>query len=494
MLDGARRADARADRGGRFARPGVGNRRHRHGRHLHDEIDPVAQRAGEPAAIARDLHRRAAARAALIALEAAWARVHRGDEDESRREDRRSRGAGDGDAAVLERLPQDLEHTPVELRHLVEEEDAVVGKRDLAGTRDGSAADERDVRHGVVRRAKGPLGQEADARRQGAGYGMNRRALERLVERERRQDARQPPRQHRLAGAGRAAEQQVVSAGRGDLERPAGEELAADVREITVTDPGARRRARGDSRRDPGCRRIVQRVDGIGKCAHQAQVQAGNDGRFGRVLGRHQQALQPEPPGRDGDRQHAPDAIDPAIERQLADDERVVDRRPCQGARGHEQAERDRQVERRPGLADVGGRQVHGDAMLREVEAAIADGGPDAVAALAHGGVGQSDHREVRQPEGDVDLDVDGVGVHAEHRRAAQGGEHGGCALQARARRRRQASAVVSLAFRRPVPGGWQERGRFCDPAAATRAQKMRWSRRRRAIASTARHAGHAGP
>jgi hypothetical protein len=38
-------------------------------------------------------------------------------------------GPGDGDDAVLERLPQRLEHRALELRELVEKENASVGER-----------------------------------------------------------------------------------------------------------------------------------------------------------------------------------------------------------------------------------------------------------------------------------------------------------------------------------------------------------------------------
>ena len=66
--------------------------------------------------------------------------------------------------AFLERLPQDLEGMPAELRHLVEEQDAVMGQADLAGPRDGAAADERDIGDRMMRRAERALGQQARAR------------------------------------------------------------------------------------------------------------------------------------------------------------------------------------------------------------------------------------------------------------------------------------------------------------------------------------------
>ena len=47
-----------------------------------------------------------------------------------------------------------------------------------------------------------------------------------------RHDPRDAPRHHRLAGAGRADEEQIVAAGRRDLERPSRQKLTANVREV----------------------------------------------------------------------------------------------------------------------------------------------------------------------------------------------------------------------------------------------------------------------
>ena len=88
------------------------------------------------------------------------------------------------------RLAKDFEHVTAELRHLVEEEHAVVREADLAGPRMLPAADERHVRDRVMRRPERALGQQSRAGRQEPGHGMDRRRLERLVERQRREDRR----------------------------------------------------------------------------------------------------------------------------------------------------------------------------------------------------------------------------------------------------------------------------------------------------------------
>ena len=139
------------------------------GRHVDRQIQAIAKRTGKTTAIAGHLLRRAAALARRIRREAARARIHRAHQNEARGKHRRARRARDDDAAVLERLAQHLEHVAAELEHLVEKEDAVMGEADLARARLSAAANQRDVGDGVMRRAKGTIGEQAGAARQEAG-------------------------------------------------------------------------------------------------------------------------------------------------------------------------------------------------------------------------------------------------------------------------------------------------------------------------------------
>ena len=95
-----------------------------------------------------------------------------------------------------------------------------------------AAADQRGRRRRVVRRAERPARHEPAAGRQDARHRLQPRDLERLVLDQRRQDAGQAPRQHRLAHPRRADHQQVVRTGGRDLERAPGERLAAHVVEV----------------------------------------------------------------------------------------------------------------------------------------------------------------------------------------------------------------------------------------------------------------------
>ena len=102
----------------------------------------------------------------------------------------------------------------------------------LARTRPRSAADDRGRRGRVVRC---PERRGADQRalgRQQAGDGMDPGHLERLRVVERGKHAREASSEHRLPGAGRPGEQEVVSARGGKLQGPSSPLLSTDVREI----------------------------------------------------------------------------------------------------------------------------------------------------------------------------------------------------------------------------------------------------------------------
>jgi hypothetical protein len=65
--------------------------------------------------------------------------------------------------------------------------------------------------------------------------------------------------------------------------------------------------------------------------------------------------------------------------------------------------------------------------MVRELEARVPDRGAYAVATLANGGIGQSHHREVGQPERNIDLNVNRVSFDAEDGGTAQARKHDDC-------------------------------------------------------------------
>ena len=175
-----------------------------------------------------------------------------------------------------------------------------------------------------------------------------------------------------------------MGAGGGDLERPLGVGLAADVGEIDVVGRG-RRCPRGCSRGlfdlavEEGDR-LAERGGGEG--AHPV------DGRgLGAVADGDEQRPDPALAAGERDCERPAHGLDLPVERQLADDGEGL-RAPLEETRRGEDAEGDRQVERRALLAQVGGSEVDSDAVGGKREAGVADGRAHALAALADGGVG----------------------------------------------------------------------------------------------------------
>ncbi len=236
----------------------------------------------------------------------------------------------------------------------------MVRERDLAGSRHRAAADERD--------APMPCGAARGTRASSTRGSRRRRpatmrtaaSSSASASLERRQDAGQAAREHRLAGAGRSDEQQVMRAGRGDLERASRVRLAAHVGEVGCVRIGNIVR----------CRRLR-----CGKLAASAQDmraerRAANRRRARRHRGRaplrrrcraaRRRGVQPRVAHQHG-RQHAVHGAQLARKRELADELVIGERIARNAAVRGEDAERDRKVEAAAVLGQVRRREIHGD-------------------------------------------------------------------------------------------------------------------------------------
>jgi hypothetical protein len=222
---------------------------------------------------------------------------------------------GNGNDTVLERLAQRLEHRAGEFRELVEKEHAAMRKGDFTGTWTRPTAHDRRSRGSVVGSAKGRHRHEGPVRREQARNGVDAGHLESFLPRERRKDPRQAPSEHRLSGAGRTREQQVVRAGRSNLERPTSSFLAAHVRQVEAW---------------RSCELVVrQRLEGrhVDLAAEVrdnfGQVTNGNrlDARERRLrcrFGGADQSSQPRAPSSFGDRERAGHGPNSPVQRELA--------------------------------------------------------------------------------------------------------------------------------------------------------------------------------
>jgi hypothetical protein len=245
--------------------------------------------------------------------------------------------------------------------------------------------------------------------------------LDGLAFRERRQDRRDPPRRHRLARAGRPDEQQVVSAGRRDLQRAPQDRLSSQVAQIGELRPIRREEHR------LGRRRLLLPSDQL----ELAQVRDGNDSRstrqrgLGRVLGRHG-----EGPGSDSlrclrHREGARDRANRSVERELARQRQALELLGGELLRGAEQRRRYSEVEAGAALPQVGGRKARGDPLLGKLELRVLECGPHPLARLPNRGVGKSHQGKGGEPAPHIDLDLNWPGLDAEQGEGLGGREHG---------------------------------------------------------------------
>ncbi len=253
------------------------------------------------------------------------------------------------------------------------------------------------------------------------GDAVDPRHLDRLGPAHRRQDRRDPAREHRLAGSRRPLEQQVVAAGGGDLKRQQRRGVPPDVGQVGL----GRRRVRGASlRRQRGQWGAGQHVRGGPEGRHAGDLEPFDERRLTGTLARDDQAREPGPARSLGDDQRPGRVAQLAAQRQLAENrvgsERFYRYLPARG----EHAERERGVEAGTDLAQERRRQIGGDPRLGELEPRVGDRRPDPVARLPHRRVPESDDRERRQAAADVDLDPDLAGIDPVDRECGEPREH----------------------------------------------------------------------
>ena len=149
--------------------------------------------------------------------------------------------ARDAHRAVLERLAQHLEHVPAELRHLVEEEHAVVREADLAraaATAPPPTSATSEIVWCGARNGRSVTRPDAAGSRPATEWiDVTSSASSNVSGGRTPGDA---PRHHRLAGPRRPDHQHVVPAGGGDLERAARERLPVHVGEVAAAARGRR--------------------------------------------------------------------------------------------------------------------------------------------------------------------------------------------------------------------------------------------------------------
>ena len=201
---------------------------------------------------------------------------------------------------------------------------------------------------------------------------MDGRDLELLLVGQIRQDADEAMREHRLAAAGWTDEQQVVTAGRSDLDGPPADRLTADVGEVVTSfhlrccvlhlSAGSRSL---DASRDGG---TTHQRDRLCEIARRPDLESGDErSDTGALLG-DEQSARAEPLGTDGDGEDAGHSAQRTVEPDLAVDMDTVESSRVDLTARREDGEREREVEAAPDLREIGRREVHHDAQGRPSE------------------------------------------------------------------------------------------------------------------------------
>ena len=315
-------------------------------------------------------------------------------------------GAGDDDFARLDRLAEGFKDGSGKFGEFVEEKNPVMRQADLPRFRAAPAADDRGHGGGVVRFAKGARAADP-AFVQQAGQRMDHRGFQRLGRRERRQNAGQAGRQHRLARPRRADHQKVVPPGRRDFQRALGPFLPLYVAQ--VAGPGGRRHLPRPGGRDGRA---------FGEMGDHLIQRRGADhlGRAdpGGLWPTGARAEEPPPVFRRRHRggQRADHRHQPPVQRQLPQCHGVLHLLARDDVDGGEERKRDGQVEMRPFLGQVGGREVDGDPLRGQRYGERRQRGAHPVARLADGLVGQAHDRKGGHPGRNGALHLDNPRLH----------------------------------------------------------------------------------
>ena len=272
----------------------------------------------------------------------------------------------------------------------------------------------------MVRAAERPVAGQGPALDQ-SRHRPDHGGLQQLLRGERRQQARQPRRHHRLARAGRPDKKQIVPPGRRDLQRPFGALLTLDLAQ--VGDAVARPHCAGF--RPPkhlGALEMVDQSDQGARGQHRHLPGPGGLGAIG--LGTDQ--AQPHGVHRHRRGQGPADRGDPSVQPQLPH------RRPARQhvrrdhPHGGQQGQGDRQVEMTALLGQVGRGHVDDDPLGRKRQADPGKGPPHPLAALRHRLVGQADDGEGRLVARRqlMDLHIHPPGIHPLESHRHHAGEH----------------------------------------------------------------------
>ena len=257
---------------------------------------------------------------------------------------------------------------------------------------------------------------------------MDLRRFQRLFQRERRHDARQPLGHHALARAWWPNHEQVMSTGRRDFHRAPGVVLPLDLGEI-VFELLVRGEERGGifpHRRE--FRRGVptpQKFEDLAQTVHAVNLDPSEKSGLARIGCGHEQPSLAPSAGLAGNGQHAAHRAHRSVQREFAHEHAIPGAAQIDFFLRCHHAHRNGQIETRALFLDIRRREVDGATPSRPAVSAVGNRRRHPVLALLHGGIGQPHHHDERLAPGGIDLDLHLVGIDPLHRRRINFCQHG---------------------------------------------------------------------
>ena len=300
-----------------------------------------------------------------------------------------------------------------------------MGHTHLARSRIRRPTKQADVADRVVRRAEGTARDERVLLIKQTTDAVDFRRLDRLVESHRRHDGGNALGEHAFARTRRPDEQEVVGSSDGDLDGAFHLVLAFDLRKIHLGGRGGVEDLGGIGAGGGEVDFAGEEFVGFAKIFHPVDLDALHDRGLGGIRGGENDGFLATRAGLDGDRQSAFDGADFSGEGEFADDKATLEARKFGAFGGSNHPHSNREIETRTLFFNIGRGEVDGRALAGPTQAAVRDGGGDAVLALADGGVGQADDNHDGVARAGVHLDLHFNGFNALNGGGENAGKHG---------------------------------------------------------------------
>src|SRR5690606_12804787 len=265
----------------------------------------------------------------------------------------------------------------------------------------------------MMRRAEGALGKQAVGGGKLSGNRMDFGGFQRLIERKRRQDAGKALGQHGFARTRRTNQNDVMSAGGGDLQRTFDVFLSLDIGKIRLILAGSGLKCPARVQPERFERALaVEKPEDLQDTCNAIYFQAAYDGGFPHILFREKEPFKAFPARLDGNGKNTFDRLQTPVQGKFAHDHIPLDAVSPHLSGGGQDTGGDAKIVGRPFLADIGRCKVYQNSTPRHTEPAVPEGGINPLVTFPYRAVGQT-YNGITVSAADIDFGSDGNGFDA---------------------------------------------------------------------------------